>query len=144
MPQTPLFRLDNTLPRDPSIDAWLLGHHGELAHLALHWFSVMRNCGDEVRELFHDGCPTACCGNFPFAYVNIFAAHANVGFFRGAHLPDPDHLLEGAGKSMRHVKLKPGKLKPSKLKPGASTHPAALHRLIQAAYADIKSSVETR
>lgn len=35
-------------------------------------------------------------------------AHVNVGFFRGAELADPDGLLEGSGRFMRHVKLRPG------------------------------------
>jgi hypothetical protein len=26
----------------------------------IKWFEVMRECGDEVRELLHDGCPAAC------------------------------------------------------------------------------------
>jgi len=30
------------------------------------------------------------------------------GFFHGAALADPAGLLEGSGKSMRHVKLRPG------------------------------------
>jgi hypothetical protein len=44
----------------------------------------------------------------PFGYVNAFKAHAAVGFFLGAQLADPAGLLEGEGKRMRHVKLRPG------------------------------------
>lgn len=88
----------------------------------------MRACGEDVRELMHDGCPTACVEDAPFAYVNIFRAHANVGFFHGAELIDPQHLLEGAGKRMRHVKLKPGHTVDS----------AALADLIDAAYLHIR------
>ncbi len=129
---TGLFRLNNTLTRDPRIDAWLFEHHGELAVAARHWFGVMRECGDEVRELFHDGFPVACFGEYPFAYVNIFASHTNIGVFQGATLPDPDHLLEGSGKAMRHVKLKPD----------SPVDAAALYRLIKSAYVDIKARVE--
>ena len=67
----------------------------------------MRQCGDEFRELLHDGCPVACVGDAPFGYVNAFKAHVNVGFFHGAQLKDPARLLEGTGKRMRHVKLWP-------------------------------------
>ena len=56
----------------------------------------------------HDGCPVACFGDAPFGYVNIFTSHVNVGFFQGASLPDPGRLLQGSGKFMRHVKLRPG------------------------------------
>ena len=76
--------------------------------MARVWFAVMRRCGPDVRELMHDGCPTACVQDTPFAYVNVFRAHVNVGFFQGAGLADPAGLLEGSGKYMRHVKVKPG------------------------------------
>jgi hypothetical protein len=107
-------------------------HGDELKAIARKWFEVMRKCGDEIRELLHDGCPVACLGDAPFGYVNVFTSHVNVGFFHGAALPDPAHLLQGSGKFMRHVKLKPG----------TATDAAALGRLIGAAYADIKLRVE--
>lgn len=110
-------------------------HAGELGAIAHQWFEVMRKSGDEVRELLHDGCPVACLGDAPSAYVNVFTSHVNVGFFHGAALPDPSHLLQGTGKSMRHVKLRPASNN------AASTN-AALRKLIEAAYSDIKTRVE--
>jgi hypothetical protein len=88
----------------------------------------MRGCGADVRELLHDGCPVACVGDAPFGYVNAFKAHANVGFFHGASLADPASLLEGAGKRMRHVKLRPGE----------ELDADALSDLIAEAYRDIQ------
>jgi len=132
MTRAELFRLNGAVVRDPAINAWMRQHPGELGAIAHHWFEVMRNCGDEVRELMHDGCPVACLGDAAFAYVNVFTSHVNVGFFQGAALPDPARLLQGTGRFMRHVKLKPG----------TSTNAAALGRLIDAAYSDIKSRVE--
>jgi len=130
--QTQWLRFDGTVERDPAIDAWLNKHRGELGAIARHWFDVMRQCGDEVREVLHDGCPVACLGDAPFGYVNVFTSHVNVGFFHGASLPDPAHLLLGTGKRMRHVKLKPG----------TPTDAASLNRLIENAYADIRSRIE--
>ena len=127
-----MLRFDGAVERDPAIDAWMRARPGELGDIARQWFEVMRKCGDEVRELLHDGCPVACFGDVPFAYVNVFTAHVNVGFFQGASLPDPAHLLQGTGKFMRHVKLKPG----------TPTNAATLNALIEAAYSDIKSRVE--
>ena len=127
-----LFRLNGAVERDPAIDSWAKKHGGELGPIAQKWFEVMRKCGDEVRELLHDGCPTACLGDAAFGYVNVFTSHVNVGFFQGAALPDPARLLQGTGKFMRHVKLKPG----------TATNAAALSRLIEAAYSDIKARVE--
>jgi hypothetical protein len=127
-----LFRLNGGVERDPAIDRWMTEHAGELGAIAQKWFDAMRNCGDEVRELLHDGFPTACLGDAAFGYVNVFQSHVNVGFFEGASLPDPARLLQGTGKFMRHVKLKPG----------MATNAAALNRLIEAAYSDIKARVE--
>ncbi len=127
-----LLRFNGAVVRDPAIDAWMKGHAGALGDLAQQWFEVMRNCGDEVRELLHDGCPVACLGDVPFGYVNVFTAHVNVGFFQGASLPDPAGLLQGTGKFMRHVKLKPN----------SAINDAALSNLIAAAFADIKARVE--
>jgi hypothetical protein len=56
----------------------------------------------------------------------------NVGFFQGAALPDPARLLQGTGKRMRHVKLRPG----------TAIDAASLRKLIEMAYSDIKARVE--
>jgi hypothetical protein len=130
--RTDLLRFNGTVERDPAIDRWMKEHGGELGAIAREWFEAMRKCGDEVRELLHDGCPTACLGDAPFGYVNVFTSHVNVGFFHGASLPDPARMLEGNGKFMRHVKLRAG----------TPVNARALSRLIEAAWADIKDRVE--
>jgi hypothetical protein len=129
---TQLLRFPTAVPRDPAIDAWMQDHLGELGTIAQRWFEVMRNCGDDVRELLHDGHPTACVGEAAFAYVNAFTAHVNVGFFRGTELPDPHRLLEGTGKFMRHVKLRPEQ----------DIDDAALAQLIATAYADMRTRLQ--
>ncbi len=93
--RTELLRFNGAVERDPAIDAWMKEHAGELRAIAHQWFEVMRKCGDEVRELLHDGCPVVCLGDAPFGYVNIFTSHVNVGFFHGAALLDPARLLQG-------------------------------------------------
>jgi hypothetical protein len=127
-----LLRFNGAVERDLAIDAWMKEHPGQLGAIAYHWFEVMRKCGDEVRELLHDGCPVACLGDAPFAYVNVFTSHVNVGFFHGAALPDPARLLQGTGKFMRHVKLRPG----------TATCAASVSKLIETAFSDIKARVE--
>lgn len=135
-----LLRFDGAVERDPAIEAWFEAlpgargktHAAALGAIARRWFEVMRQCGDEVRELLHDGCPTACLGDAPFGYVNVFTAHLNVGFFHGAALPDPARVLQGRGKFMRHVTLRPGEV----------SNDAALRALLAAAYEDIKARVE--
>ena len=107
-------------------------HAGELGAIAHRWFEVMRDCGDDVRELLHDGHPTACVTDAAFAYVNAFNAHVNVGFFRGAEIADPERLLEGTGKFMRHVKLRPER----------DVDAEALMTLIETAYTDMKGRLK--
>ena len=107
-------------------------HAGALGKIAQRWFEVMRDCGDDVREILHDGHPTACVADAAFAYVNAFKEHVNVGFFRGAEIADPEGLLEGSGKFMRHVKLRPER----------DVDARALMKLIETAYADMKERLK--
>ena len=107
-------------------------HSGELGAIARRWFDVMRDCGEDVRELLHDGHPTVCVGDAAFPYVNAFKAHVNVGFFRGAEIADPHRILEGTGKFMRHVKLRPE----------GDLDATALMKLIETAYTDMKRRVK--
>jgi hypothetical protein len=123
-----LFRLNNTVPRDPRIEAWFTDHADPHRLMVRPWFERMRGMGPDVREIFHDGCPVACVADAPFAYVNAFKAYASVGFFQGALLLDPAGILEGSGKHMRHVKLRPGK----------DVNLTALDALILLAYHDMK------
>ena len=124
-----LLRFSGARELDPTIAAWFEERTDELGSIACHWFEKMRACGDDVLELLHDGCPTVLVQDAPFAYVNAFKAHVNVGFFRGAELDDPAGLLEGTGRFMRHVKLRPQQ----------EVDSTALERLIDVSYADIKA-----
>ena len=125
---TGLMRFPEAVKHDAAIDAWLKRQRPELGAIARRWFLRMRHCGNDVRELMHDGCPTACVGDVAFGYVCVFRAHANVGFFYGAELEDPSGVLVGTGKRMRHVKIRPD----------AEVDSAALDALIGAAYADVQ------
>lgn len=122
-------RYSGAVEEDPAIDVWLDARPDDLGSIAREWFGRMRECGADVRELIHDGCPVACVEDAPFAYVNVFTMHVNVGFYHGASLEDPAGLLVGNGKRMRHVKLRPG----------TDLDAVALRALIVAAYLDIKA-----
>ena len=122
-----LLRFTGAVERALAIDGWLDAQPSELGAIARTWFALMRQCGADVRELMHDGYPTVCVEDAPFAYVGVFRAHVNVGFFHGAALPDPAALLQGTGKYMRHVKVMPG----------ATLDASSLEALIAAGYRDI-------
>ena len=124
-----ILRFPSAVKHDPAIDTWLRAQRDDLRPFVETWFARMRQCGGDVRELMHDGCPTACVGDASFGYVNAFKDHVNVGFFFGALLKDPARLLEGTGKRGRHVKLWPGR----------EVDSAALAQLIDTAYVDIRA-----
>jgi hypothetical protein len=124
-----LLRFFGGVARDAAIDEWLDALPSELRPIGRAWFNRIRECGTDVRELMHDGCPTACVEDAAFAYVNAFTAHVNVGFFQGAALADPAGLLEGKGRFMRHVKISPG----------SDVDQLSLEALITAAYLDIQT-----
>jgi hypothetical protein len=128
-----LFTLPSAVRRDADVDHWF-SELNELRQFAKPWFEQMRGCGADVRELLHDGHPTACVEDAAFGYVNAFSAHVNVGFFHGAVLADPARLLEGTGKRMRHVKLRWGQ----------HLDAAALSELIAAAYLDMRLRLGSR
>ena len=123
-----LFEFPTALENDRTVDAWFDAGPRELKVIARHWFDVMRRQGEDIRELLHDHHPTACVGEVAFAYVNVFTQHVNVGFFQGTELPDPNGLLKGTGKFMRHVKLRSD----------VAVDEAALTTLIEQAYTNIK------
>ena len=130
-PADALFRLSGSIRQDKDVEAWFSGDGLRLT--VWPWFERMRASGPDVCELLHDGWPTACVSGAAFAYVAAFTAHAGVGFFHGAALADPAGLLQGAGKRMRHVKLRWGE----------PVDEAALGDLITAAYRDIRRRLET-
>jgi hypothetical protein len=114
-----------------TMEEWLQSKVPTLRPLVGKWFHQIKNCGDDVQSIFHDGCPMACVDNVPFAYVNAYKAHINIGFFYGAYLPDKSNLLEGNGKHMRHIKLRPESI----------SSDTAIQALIEAAYDDIQRRI---
>jgi hypothetical protein len=128
-----ILRFTGGSKRDPAVDTWLRTRSEEHRPIAQKWFERLRRCGPDVRELVHDGAATACVGDVPFAYVGAFKNHVNVGFFNGAALDDPFGLLEGTGRRMRHVKLKPG----------TEVDAHSLDELIRAAYLDGRARAGT-
>ena len=68
-----------------------------------------------------------------YAYILPHAAWVNLGFYRGAELPDPEALLEGTGARMRHLKIR-------------SLHEArrpAVRALVAAAFAERSDALRT-
>ena len=107
-----IFNLPSAVAHSKEVEQWFFDHDDELGLIAQHWFKIFRACGDDVRELLHDG-------------------HVNLGFFGGAELQDPASLLEGTGKFMRHVKIKPNE----------AIDAPRLQELVEAAYTEMKARI---
>lgn len=129
MTTTRHFTLEGAQSHDPDVECWLAALPGEIGSAARRWFEGIRSCGPDVLELLHDGQATACLGNLPFCYVAAYRAHINVGFYFGTVLDDPNHLLTGSGRFMRHVRISPGE----------NQDQSALRELVTAAYRDAKA-----
>lgn len=124
----PLLKFYGKDLEDLTMSEWLESKPEALRPIATKWFNAIKACGPDVQDIFHDGHPIGCIEEAPFAYVNAFKHHVNLGFFYGATLPDEQILLEGTGKRMRHIKLRPEEKQDE----------AAILQLIEVAYADIK------
>lgn len=127
MSEVRLFPLEGSVTRDPAVQKWFEQPPADLRQLAQKWFCAMRSSGPDVLELLHDGHPTACVAGIALGYVNVFREHVNVGFFLGSTLRDPAHILQGSGRYMRHVKMRPG----------GSINEVAMRELVIQAYTDL-------
>lgn len=134
LPSDELFHFPSAARSDPQVRAWIQGRDEPLRSLVTTWFEELRACSDDVREVMHDGCATACFGDAAFAHVGAYQAHVSLYFFYGADLDDPAGLLEGTGKRARHVKLRPGR----------ALDQAALRGLILSAFNDVHTDVGDR
>lgn len=124
----PLLKFTGKDLQEMTMPEWLATKPEALQFIASKWFKAIQICGPDVQSIFHDGHPIGCVDDTPFAYVDAFRHHVNLGFFHGADLPDDKGLLEGTGKRMRHIKLRPGEDQDAE----------AIKRLLVVAYVDIK------
>lgn len=124
-----LFELDNSHDFDSEIEKWWDVKPRPLSALAKKWFQRIKRCAPDIKETIHDGFPAACIDTFPFAYVDCFKAHVNIGFYYGAFLTDPKKILIGTGKRMRHIKLTVN----------SKIEEELLENLIEESYEDLKS-----
>ncbi len=115
------YRYRGTVRRDPAIDAYVRSDRGALGDIVARLVAMVRSAVPGHDELAVHGSPHFCIDGEPFCYVVGYKKHVNLGFCDGTRIADPDGLLEGAGKTMRHVKLRPGSTVPG----------AALSRMIR-------------
>lgn len=93
-----------TAEADPRVDAWLRTQPKGLRDTCLAARAMLAEGLPGARETIKWGYPT-WVGNGNLVAIAPHSAHVNLQFYRGTSLPDPDGLLEGTGKQLRHVKL---------------------------------------
>jgi hypothetical protein len=105
-------------------DDWFaaLGH--EQRDVLLELRRTIKAIAPDVIEEIKWGRPCYTNAHGLFCYLHSTRRHATLGFQKGALLDDPERLLEGTGKDMRHVRFD-GRRSPS--------HPAVISLIRQAA-----------
>jgi len=99
-------------PPDPQLLGFLDAYDRHISDLALSLREVILEEAPDASESIYQVYTVAIWFGFSgkmkdmFCYIATNAGHVNLGFPRGSSLPDPNRVLEGAGKTMRHIKLR--------------------------------------
>jgi hypothetical protein len=94
-------------PTEP-VRAWLENLPAEKKPIVETLRRLIESVAPEAHEIiYHDalryGSPDS---GYPILYIAVFKAYLNLGFFFGGFVPDPEGLLVGNGKRMRHIKIR--------------------------------------
>jgi hypothetical protein len=98
-------------PPDPQLLGFLGAYDRHISDLALALREIVLDEAPDASESVYQVYTVAIWFGFSgkmkdmFCYITTHAKHINLGFPRGALLADPQHLLEGDGKTMRHIKF---------------------------------------
>src|SRR6267142_601006 len=98
-------------PPDPQLLGFLEAYDRPIADLALALREIILDEVPDASESIYQVYTVAIWFGFSgkmkdmFCYITTSTAHINLGFPRGTALPDPNHVLEGDGKTMRHIKF---------------------------------------
>src|SRR5580698_10603481 len=98
-------------PPDPQLLGFLEAYDRHISDLALALRELILEEAPDASESIYQVYTVAIWFGFSgkmkdmFCYIATNAKHVNLGFPRGATLPDPSRALEGEGKKMRHIKF---------------------------------------
>jgi len=100
----------NTKTGDPAVDTFLKGYSPQVREIAVRAREVILSVLPDATEKVYPGWKVIQYGagadmKSVFAAISPQRERVNLGLANGADLPDPDGLLEGDGKAIRHVKL---------------------------------------
>ena len=89
-------------------DAWLTDQPSEQRQLISNIRDAIIASGHNFTEGIKWGTPGYWLPEISRRNIVYIAPHKNyvrLGFFNGATMPDPNNLLEGTGKKLRHIKI---------------------------------------
>jgi hypothetical protein len=98
-------------PPDPQLIGFLTAYDRNISDLALALREIILEEAPDASESIYQVYTVAVWFGFSgkmkdmFCYITANAGHVNLGFPRGASLPDPNGVLQGTGKAMRHIKF---------------------------------------
>jgi len=98
-------------PPDPRLLGFLEAYERNISDLALALREIVLEQAPDATESVYQVYTVAIWYGYSgkmkdmFCYIATNAKHVNLGFPRGTSLADPNRVLEGNGKTMRHIKF---------------------------------------
>ena len=100
-------------PPTPELLEFLSPYSPAVVDLALALRSLMLEEAPSAIEAIYDAYSAVAIGysftgrlKDSYCHIAVYTAHVNLGFNRGADLPDPQGALQGSGKQVRHIKIR--------------------------------------
>jgi hypothetical protein len=98
--------MDDASSASAAIDLYVARENPALVHVVDALRSLVKKTVPGSREAINPWGVPIFEWNGPLCYIRVGKTHVTFGFPRGASLKDLGKLLEGAGRNLRHVKIK--------------------------------------
>jgi hypothetical protein len=99
-------RNKNTTKKSITVDAYVRNHGTQWNALAKQLRALVKKEIPDVKEYVNPWKLPTFASRGPLGYFMIGKSHVTFGLYRGTSLDDPECLLEGTGKNLRHVKIR--------------------------------------
>ncbi|MGA2137119.1 MAG: DUF1801 domain-containing protein [Bryobacteraceae bacterium] len=100
-------------PPDRILLSYLAPYDAHVSSLAMALREVVLEEAPAAVESFAKGYAVSIAFSFTgkplkdgFCHIVTYSSHVNLGFNRGALLPDPEGILAGTGKMIRHITIR--------------------------------------
>lgn len=102
---------NDSLPTELTLRELMQSRRDEVTEIALAARNAVLKSSGPCSELIYETYAVSIAFTFTgklgqaFIHIATYANHVNLGFNRGVDLDDPDGLLKGTGKKIRHLRL---------------------------------------